>query len=443
MLTTEAEVSALAPDASSLSSGRELAKPGKWATLGRSKDVAWGEIFGSGSKPYRAAVDLAGEAAKCSCPSRKLPCKHSLALMLVAVGSPAALPPLDRPDWVAAWADGRDAKAAGTAAPTKPVDAKARARRRAERDARVAAGMEELDLWLRDVARRGLASVRTEPYAFWDRTAARLVDAQAPGVARRVKALGSLAARTGEAGPEAFALALGRLGLLSRAVARAHALDPATAEGLSGELGHAVAADALAEAPAVADAWMVMAEAREQIDKLVERTTWLLGTSTGRVARVLDYAPQAGGLPPAPGPGRTFAGGMAFHPGEPALRAAYREGAPSPTVPGPFPGLTVAAATEAWQAAMARAPWTERWPMVLSGVRVGMADRSRPALGDGTGHLRLAEGPWTASLVAATGGRPFDAFGLHDGLRLQPLAVSVGGRHLTLSPTSAHLARVA
>ncbi len=444
MLTTEAAVTALAPDAASLSSGRELARPGKWTSLGRAGDVAWGEVFGSGSKPYRTVVDLVGEVAKCSCPSRKLPCKHSLALMLVAMGSPGSLVAGDMPEWAASWADGRAAKASGVTASPKPVDAKGRAKRRADRDARVLAGTEELDLWLRDVARRGLASVRSEPYAFWDRMAARLVDAQAPGLGRRVRSLGSLAAQPGAAAAEPFALALGRLGLLAKAVQRTHALDPDTVDGLAGELGHAVPPDAMAERPEVHDDWMVVAQGREQLNKLVERATWIVGAATGRVARVLDYSPTEGGLPPGPAPGRTFRGGLAFHPGFPELRAAYRDGELSETRDAGLGGpSTVADALASWTAVMARAPWIERWPVRLCGVRVGMAGRSDPALGDGTGCLRLAPGPWIAALAVATGGGPVDVLGLHDGLRLQPLAMVAAGRRYSVSPSSPRLSRVA
>jgi SWIM zinc finger len=42
----------------------------------------WGLCAGSGKRPYQTVVDLTGPAYKCSCPSRKFPCKHALALLL-------------------------------------------------------------------------------------------------------------------------------------------------------------------------------------------------------------------------------------------------------------------------------------------------------------------------------------------------------------------------
>ena len=44
--------------------------------------------------------------------------------------------------------------------------------------------MRELNRWLQDLVRRRLATVQREPPAFWEGMAARMVDAQAPGIAR-------------------------------------------------------------------------------------------------------------------------------------------------------------------------------------------------------------------------------------------------------------------
>ncbi len=73
----------LAPDAASAKAGRGQAGPGKWTGLGAQDTVLWGEVQGSGQKPYQVRVDLGGPVFKCSCPSRKFPCKHALGLMLI------------------------------------------------------------------------------------------------------------------------------------------------------------------------------------------------------------------------------------------------------------------------------------------------------------------------------------------------------------------------
>src|SRR5579863_8886303 len=92
----------LAPDESSRRSAVALGRPARWTGAGVAGDVLWGLCAGSGKNPYQTIVDLSGPAYKCSCPSRKFPCKHALGLLLNwANGSvPGESAPAD---YAAAW----------------------------------------------------------------------------------------------------------------------------------------------------------------------------------------------------------------------------------------------------------------------------------------------------------------------------------------------------
>ena len=83
MTLTMEGVLALAPDEASAKAARGLTSPAKWPLLGADDAAVWGECQGSGSKPYQTQVDLSGPAFRCSCPSRKFPCKHNLALLML------------------------------------------------------------------------------------------------------------------------------------------------------------------------------------------------------------------------------------------------------------------------------------------------------------------------------------------------------------------------
>src|SRR3954452_23540118 len=78
----------LAPDGRVLRAARELAVPGRWSLLETGGGGAWGELQGSGAAPYRVEARLDGPAGRCTCPSRKQPCKHALALLLLAAEEP-------------------------------------------------------------------------------------------------------------------------------------------------------------------------------------------------------------------------------------------------------------------------------------------------------------------------------------------------------------------
>src|SRR5262245_64730714 len=121
--TTE-QILALAPDAASAKAGQGLAAARKWLKLGADEQTACGLCQGSGKDPYQAQIDLTEPAFRCSCPSRKFPCKHGLGLFLLLASSAAAFKDKQRPDWVVEWMASR-AK---------------RAEQRAERQARHEAG---------------------------------------------------------------------------------------------------------------------------------------------------------------------------------------------------------------------------------------------------------------------------------------------------------------
>jgi len=85
----ESSVDSAAPDSDSAKNGRGLVVKGKFTKFHIAEEVLlFGECQGSGKEPYRCSVDYARPdqpTFRCSCPSRKLPCKHCLGLMYAFV----------------------------------------------------------------------------------------------------------------------------------------------------------------------------------------------------------------------------------------------------------------------------------------------------------------------------------------------------------------------
>src|SRR6478609_1137493 len=110
---TQKAVEDAAPDASSLTAARKLAIPGPWSQTGSTDTLLWGKCQGSGKTPYQVSIDLTGPAYRCSCPSRKFPCKHALALLLLWVDGRGTIPDAaDAAVFAGDWAAQRAAKAA-------------------------------------------------------------------------------------------------------------------------------------------------------------------------------------------------------------------------------------------------------------------------------------------------------------------------------------------
>lgn len=439
---TAEQVAAMAPDPGSAKAGQGLAAPGKWVTTGRDERALWGECSGSGAKPYQVAVDSSGPAFRCSCPSRKFPCKHALGLLFMQARSAAAVPRAATPEWVAEWIAGRDEKAekqaARAAAPPaeKAPDAEAQARRAAKREERVAAGVEELRRWLEDLVRQGIAALSSKPPSFWETPAARLVDAQAPGAARLVRQLSSVA-HSGEGWPERMLERLARLHLLAEAYARIDALPEPAREDVRAALGFTLRQEDLAAGEGVRDRWAVLGLRVEEEERLTVRRIWMRGESTGRAALLLAFSVAGQPMEPGPPPGTIVEAELAFYPGAAPLRAVFRSPPGEPRHLSTVTGhATVGDALAAYADALARNPWTERFPLALAAV-VPVQDGGGWLLRDSDGAaipLHPSASPAGWPLLAMSGGAPVAVFGEWDDDGLYPLSASAGGRFVPLSP---------
>ena len=462
---TSEQIMAMAPDAPSAKSGRDLASPRKWVSLGSTEGAIWGECQGSGKSPYQVKIELTGPTAACSCPSRKFPCKHGLGLLLLWAAQPAALAVSDPPGWVQEWLDGRQkraeqkaVRAAAPEAPAKPTDARAQARRAAQRDSRVQAGMEELERWLHDLVRRGLADVQTQPLQFWDGMASRLVDNQAPGAARLVRELGGIAS-SGHGWPERLLARLGRLHLLVEGHRRLAELpEPLQAE-VRTALGYTIREEELADLPGVQDEWLVLGRMLDVEDRLRVQRTWLAGQTSGRVALLLQFAHGNAPLDGTLLPGSCVAGEVAYFPAAYPLRAILRRRAETPTasggrtgwpvepassesvprsgaagpewyalrggVPGGSgaadPGYdTTEAALGAFAEAFGASPWLERFPLLLRGF-TPVYDEAGAWVVDRTGGALPLQSRHGAAwpLRAFARGEPLTLFGEWEDERLR------------------------
>ncbi|WP_432108433.1 SWIM zinc finger family protein [Streptomyces sp. AA1529] len=392
---TAEQVMALAPDDASRRAGNKLSAPGPWSEAGWADGAVWGQCKGSGSKPYQTVVDLdggQGPGYRCSCPSRKFPCKHALGLLLLwAGGETTVVEGGVPPEWADGWLGDRRRRAERKAgpgpagAPDGPeaeqasadaghgTDDAARAeaaqRRAAQRAERITAGTQELEQRLADLLRSGLAGAEQRGYAPWEEMAARMVDAQAPGLAARIRELGAIPG-SGEGWPGRLLAECALLHLLVGGWRRAAELPAPLADTVRTRVGLTLeAADLLAEQQAlVRDEWLVLAQRDTDEGRLTVRRVWLYGRAAGRHALLLSYG--AGGRAPelALPVGAALDAELAYYPGSGSLRAALgrRHGA---LLPGfPPSGAGVREALEGYARMLQEDPWAESRPCVLERV---------------------------------------------------------------------------
>lgn len=403
------QVHALAPDASSLNAARKLATGGGWSQEGFGGEPAsiWGLCKGSGAKPYQAVVDLSEPAYKCSCPSRKFPCKHTLALLLrwAAGQVPSGAPPQYVAEWHAGRAERaqkRVERAEKAAEPRTPEQERAAQRRAEKRADRIAEGVSEVRRWLDDQVRHGIAGLDQAGYRHFDQVAARLVDAQASALASAVKRLGSVPA-SGAGWEERLLGEFGLLRLLTEAYERLDELPQPLADTVSARVGASPTSEQVLAGDRIRDVWQVLGTRDEIEERLTARRVWLLGRESGRVAVILSFAAPGQALSVDLVVGTEFDGELCYFPGSGQLRALVAEKSEPRLLMQPGPVTTVDGALTAVANGLGQDPWMTRTLVLLEAALVpGNPWYAVDPAGAAVPLAQSASAPW--SMLATTRG---------------------------------------
>lgn len=426
------DIQQLAPDEASAKAAKGLVIPAKWPKLQFNDAALWGECQGSGSKPYQVQIDKSGPAFKCSCPSRKFPCKHGLALLLLWLQHQTAFTTSDAPAWVSEWLDSRQnraekqeaKKAEAVEKAAAPADPQATAKREAARRERMAAGLADLQRWLADNIRQGLAQLSSRAEV-WQEMAKRMVDAQLPGIAQRLR---QLEQRVGadEHWPARILAAFGQLQLIIDGFQRLDSLpEPAQAD-LRAALGLTTDKEVvLATGETLSDTWLVLGQRVDEEDRLWVRRVWLLGQASGRRALLLDFSHGTRRFDLNLLTGTHLKMTLAFYPGAAPLRALVVDTPELISVEADASPLRSPSSKTLADlaAAVAANPW--QWPLPMMIDQVVPTPNSsgwQLVTADQLGMpLRISDQDvWP--LIAEAGGMAVTIFGEWDGENLRPLS---------------------
>lgn len=435
-LTLE-QVIRLAPDDKSVASARQLLSPRFWSHLGMNEEAVWGNC--RGSAVYAVRIDLSNLGQSCNCPSRKRPCRHSLGLLMLFAASPDFVPTASPPPEVREWLDKRKARAEKQAAKEdaseKPVDEVARQKRIDQREGRIQEGIASLRVFLKDLIRTGIAGIESRGFAVWEEQAKRLVDAQAPGLAGRIRFISEIPGSSIE-WPQHLLDALGRLELLLVAYSRLSELDLDLQHEVRQLIGWNVQQSDLDQfGERVTDNWFVLGMKEEDGDRLRTQRIWLQSVTTGRFAVVVQVAPGKQPYPDVWVAGVVVSATLLFYPGTSRQRARVVErtavsAESSQPLPSEFVGaelLETMLRSVAEQ--LARQPWLFSFPVILKNVTVVKQNSEwfvRDSAGQGV-PLLFAE-PWR--LLAISGGNPLTLFGEWDGRFFAPVSTLCKFREL-------------
>lgn len=416
-----------APNALVLNRGRALFYGRKWQSVASDGDALWGICKSTGERTYPVLVTLDGKAFHCTCKNRYRPCQHVLSLLLFFLKKNDQITPADeRPTWVKeAVKKPEPRKSAG-------VDTSQREAQLSKRIQVMKAGVEELDQWLRDLIRQGLSSVEGLGPEFWERIAARMVDAKLGSVARRIRSFQKLMEQ--EQWHEDLLGALSELYLFVQSFRQLEGLPDALQEELLSYGGVNLKKEEVLEGPAVSDRWLVVGLVEGEEEKLRFRRTWLAGEQTGRFALILDFAWGRNRFEGHWVLGSALQGELVFYPGTYPVRALLKRVQPYRQ---PMNEIQLTAGgqemLEHYAHALAKNPWLSGYPVLLGQVQA--VQRSGEIVLIDTRQMEIPvqaaeEHQWVLYAVAAR--EPMTVFGEWNGHSFMALSVLGSGRVIQL-----------
>jgi hypothetical protein len=283
---------------------------------------------------------------------------------------------------------------------------------RDDRVARMHDGLNELDRWLVDRMRTGLADPSLARYETWDALASRLVDARAGSLANRIRRLAGVVGASPD-WHERVLDEIGLLHLLSQAGRRLGTLPDPLADRVATTIGWQVRQDDVLAGVPDTDDWIVAGRSDTREDRIEVRRFWLYGTATNRWALALSFAAYRQSLDESLRVGTSIRADLHRYPGG-ALRALVGDRFGEPVERARPPAVSVVEACGRIGSMLAVEPWLDRVPAVVH-ASLTHADR-RWVLTDHTGTLPLHDAPTIDGrvvpgldvLLAVSGGGPID-----------------------------------
>lgn len=411
--TTE-QILGLAPDQFTLRAGRGLANPKKWIALHKESNIVWGIYPNGRNKSGETAVYLPTFTTICTCNGRKIPCRHSLALLQLWQQQADKFTSHTTTKTISTWMHRLKFQQNRTS--RKQVGA--------PNLAHLIAGLHALELWLLDMVRHGLARLPERPKTYWDTMAHRLVDAQAVTLAQTVRRIAQIPKKHSN-WPEELLQEIGRLYLIVQGFHHFDELPTPTQADLLTAVGWLPTQ--LPTAKIHTDHWLVLGRQQELISNQIRHITWVWGHKSQTIAQLIEQThnqkPEGTWLPTS----TTWHGTLNFAPSNwPQMASPLGQLQMSKeTAVHPTPFATIREATQTYTNALAVNPWLPSFPMLLANVQPKQAESSW--------QLEDSAGTWLPlpakfshgwQLMALAGGAPtLHLFGMWNGRSFQPISV--------------------
>lgn len=399
-----------------LQDAQRLKFASNWYELQGDEKVVWGG-YRSSKTEARVMLDLRLEkpAFQCSCKSRKNPCRHILAVLLLLLESSERIQVShEPPDDVMVWLQKRSNRLIPKTR-TEEEEAQLAVQRnktRAVRLQQMSSGLDDLERWLHDIIKEGLATLYHRPPTYWKEWSAQLHNAKMGNLAKRIEQIPILFST--EDWHEVLLAELGDLYLIIRGFRQLEQLPEGLQHELFNSIGVNVKRNDLLELDAVNDHWIIVAQREGIEDKLRFQRTWLYGKKTEQYALLLEYAWGDTPFAYTWNIGKTLEAAFIFYPAQFLQRAICKTFQYAPEDSSDLPTYSnFSSFQSAYTKAIAKNPWLTVFPAAVAQLIPVVKDNQLHLLDSSHQCLALKAVPENTmwQLIALSGGHPIHIFG--------------------------------
>jgi hypothetical protein len=231
----------------------------------------------------------------------------------------------EEPAWVADWMNKRIAKDEKSNEVKEYTEEelakqeKTKLKRTEDRTLAVENGIAELTLVLKDIIRTGILNLPQKESSFFDKIAARMVDAKATGLAGWIKKLGAINYNQNSNAWQSEALEIiGKMYLITEAFRNINTLPQPWQTSIKNLVGWSQAPKELLQdstAEIIKDTWLVVGqETTTTEDAVIIQRNWLVGVVTNQTALILNFGTRFAPMDISVIPGSIIEAAIVFFP---------------------------------------------------------------------------------------------------------------------------------
>ncbi len=397
--------------------------------------MVWGACKSRGVNYYKTIFHSKKQVFKCTCPSRKYPCKHGLALAFLLIEQPDGFRvTTDTPTWVNEWLKAGMPTTKILTSAEKMLKAAQRQKNFSKRLKQMSAGLEELENWILDTLRQGIASLEQQPLSFWKEISSRMVDAKLGGIGRRIRAIPSLI-NASKKWPDKVLEELASYYLLIRGMRKLEELPLDLQQDLLAYAGVNTRKEELFQyGQLLHDTWMVIAQSEGVEESLNYRKTWLYGWKTRKYGLVLDFAWSNNPYSEIYRSGSVFEANVVYYPSNTPLRVAIKDKILLDKHIKKIIGFeSFALFLDYYATFIAANPWQLNFPCSIEKVTPNLAQNELVLLDRQKKQIPvLSQRKKTWTILALSGGHPINIFGEWTGDHFIPLSLTTNNLFVQL-----------